>query len=77
MVGCGGLSDRGEECEIQLSASHPGALTLCVSDHRLAPSHYDKLHIASLSQCSRNNYKAKNSQISQKKKRGTHSSDKS
>lgn len=51
MVGCGSLSDCGEECEIQLSASHhPPALTLCGSDHRLAPSHYDKLHTVSLSQ---------------------------
>ncbi len=50
MVGCGSLSDCSEECEIQLSASGPLALTLCVSDHRLAPSHYDKLHIASFSQ---------------------------
>lgn len=50
MVGCGSLSDCSEECEIQLSASHPPALTLCGSDHRLAPSHYDKLHTVSLSQ---------------------------
>lgn len=50
MVGRGGLSHCGEEREVQLSASHPVALTLCVSFHRLAPSHYDKLHIASLSQ---------------------------
>lgn len=28
----------------------PPALTLCGSDHRLAPSHYDKLHTVSLSQ---------------------------
>lgn len=47
MVGCGSLSDCGEECEIQLSASSPAALTLCVSDRRLALSHYDKPHIAS------------------------------
>lgn len=59
MVGCGSLSDCSEECEIQLSASHPPALTLCVSDHRLAPSHYDKLHIASLSQCHHDNYLTK------------------
>lgn len=52
MAGCGGLSDCGEECEIQLSASHPGALTLCVSD--LAPFQH-----AFLSQCSHNNYQAK------------------
>lgn len=59
MVGCGSLSDCGEECEVQLSASGPPALTLCVSDHRLSPSHYDKLHIASLSQCSGNVTKPK------------------
>lgn len=59
MAGCGGLSDC--ECEIQLSASHPGALTLCVSD--LAPFHHDKLHVAFLSQCSHNNYQAKNFKI--------------
>lgn len=47
MVGCGSLSDCGEECEIQLSASSPAALTLCVSDRRLALSHDDKPHIAS------------------------------
>lgn len=63
MVGRGRLSDCGEECEIQLSASHPTALTLCVPDHRLAPSHYDKLHIAP----SHKNYHQKIKKIPPKK----------
>lgn len=43
MVGRGGLSDCGEEGEVQLSASHPAVLTLCVSFRRLAPPRDDRL----------------------------------